>query len=103
MTRKSAFTVAEMKALWRSASRGKSKGKNDRIEKNQGGVSYYLFGNEIAFYDPANETVTVSDAGWRSTTTKDRLNTLGVGVHQKDFRWYLGKEPWKGTYTFRVR
>ncbi|MDD5539762.1 MAG: hypothetical protein PHG61_03620 [Candidatus Marinimicrobia bacterium] len=42
---KSAFTVSEMKALLKSKYVGKSKGRNDRIEKNRGGVTYYLFGN----------------------------------------------------------
>jgi hypothetical protein len=103
MARKSAFTVTEMKTLWSSRSVGKSKGKNDRIEKNRGGVSYYLFGNEIAFYDPERHTVTVDDAGWQSATTKDRLSALGVRVTQKDFNWYLGNRPWTGSYTFSVR
>ena len=117
--RKSAFSVAEMKALWsHRTSVGRSKGKNDRIEKNRGGVTYYLFGNEIAHYDPGSRTVTVRDAGYLSATTKDRLNGLlgkkNLGISQKDGVWFLlkytpskgwnheGKKKWPGHISFRV-
>lgn len=103
---KSAFTVSEMKALLKSKYVGRSKGKNDRIEKNRGGVTYYLFGNAIAHYDPATRTLTLTDAGWQSSTTKNRLNLLGAGITQRDFRWYCGsgryEKPWTGMKKIRV-
>lgn len=103
---KSAFTVSEMKALLKSKYVGKSKGRNVRIEKNRGGVTYYLFGNAIAHYDPATRTLTLTDAGWRSATTKNRLNLLGAGISQRDFQWYVGtgryEKPWTGTTRRRV-
>ena len=56
----------------------------------------YLHGNKIAMVD--DTTVTVFDGGWRSNTTKSRLNALcdefciaGEGVFQKDFLWYVRK------------
>ena len=107
-----AFSVPDMKAQWKSKYVGKSQGTRDRIEKNRGGVSYYLLGNEIAFYDPETKIVTISDAGWQTSTTKDRLNGLlysgksKARIHQKDGIWYLqvGKAVtlWPGTYKFKV-
>jgi hypothetical protein len=103
---KSAFTVSEMKALLKSKYVGKSKGKNDRIEKNRGGVSYYLFGNEIAHYNPSTRVLSLTDARWRSSTTKNRLNLLGANITQKDFAWYTTKNgrvvEWTGTKSIRV-
>ena len=61
---------------------------------NLGDVRFvYLHGNLIATV--TRDEVTVEDAGWQTTTTKSRLNailrgfTLGFGIYQKDFEWYL--------------
>ena len=62
MAKKSAFSIPEIKAFWASKSVKRSKGKNDRLEKNAGGVTYYLFGNAIAHYDPGTHTLKLSDA-----------------------------------------
>lgn len=88
---KMAFTVTEMKALLKSKSVGRSKGKNDRIEKNRGGVSYYLFGNEIGHYDPSSRTLTVSDGNHLSMTTANRVNLLMPRGHmiRRDYTFYL--------------
>jgi len=61
------------------------------------GVSFiYLHGNQIASVD--EDSMTIYDGGWQSTTTKSRLNALcnefcvaGEGVFQKDFVWYVRK------------
>lgn len=39
-------------------------------------ISVKLHGNEIAAIRPAEGTVWVSDCGWRTVTTKSRINTL---------------------------
>jgi hypothetical protein len=42
----------------------------------------------------------ISDGGWQSNTTKERLNGLpNVSVHQKNFQWYLNGEAWTGNWT----
>lgn len=80
-------------------------------------ASMYLHGNLIAKriglcndYDLA-----LSDGGWESNTTKERLNGLlnyigaGVCVTQKDYVWYIGAlravvdEDWLGSVVVRVR
>ena len=61
------------------------------------GVSFvYLHGNQIATID--EDSMTVYDGGWQSTTTKSRLNALcnyfcmdGECVYQKNFQWYVDK------------
>ncbi len=69
-------------------------------------VSMYLHGNLIA--ERNTQTVRLHDAGWQTTTTKDRLNglldTLGLGrIYQKDFAWYVGDgEAWNGSREFSL-
>ena len=54
----------------------------------------YLHGNLIAYRDPRG-LVYITHAGWRSNTTKERLNGLdGVRINQKDFTWYLNGHEW---------
>lgn len=103
---KSAFSIAEMKALWKSNRVSRVKGRNDRIEKNRGGVSYYLFGNQIAHYDPSTRTLLLRDSGFRTSTTKNRLNSLGANITQRDYTWYTTKNgrimEWTGSKRIRV-
>jgi hypothetical protein len=53
-----------------------------------------LHGNKIA--EVSDDTMTIFDGGYQSTTTKSRLNALcdefcvtGEGVFQKNFQWYV--------------
>jgi len=55
-----------------------------------------LHGNKIAEIN--DDSMTIFDGGWQTTTTKSRLNALcdafcitGEGVFQKDFVWYVRK------------
>tara|TARA_R100000654_G_scaffold74273_1_gene108275 strand:+ start:1117 stop:1374 length:258 start_codon:yes stop_codon:yes gene_type:complete len=52
-------------------------------------------------------TLMITNAGWESKTTKERLNGLineylgypnciGRGIHQKNFVWYLNGKEWNG-------
>lgn len=54
----------------------------------------YLHGNKIAEID--DDSMTIFDGGYQSTTTKSRLNALcdefciaGEGVFQKNFQWFV--------------
>ena len=69
---------------------------NTQVVTNDGLSSVYLHGNLIAQVD--DNTVTIFDGGWKSHTTKSRLNAIcsefciaGEGVFQKDFLWYVNK------------
>ena len=58
----------------------------------------YLHGNLIAKKE--NGAVYISNAGWATNTTKERLNGLsGVHINQKNFVWYLNGKEWNGTWT----
>jgi hypothetical protein len=55
----------------------------------------YLHGNLIAVND--NGTISVSNAGWFSKTTKERLNGIqGVNIKQSKGLWYLNGAEWNG-------
>jgi len=59
----------------------------------------FLHGTAIARRYLLTGTVLVRHADWRTNTTKERLNGVlamigRAGIHQKDFRWYLGDRAW---------
>ncbi len=61
----------------------------------------YLFGNLIATLDHnVGGVMKISNAGWESNTTKERLNALpNVSIQQKNWKWYLNGELWDGRFT----
>lgn len=58
-----------------------------------------LHGNEIAkLY--SDGSIDVTNAGWFTRTTKDRLNGIpGVSINQKAGVWYLNGVEWDGSWT----
>jgi len=58
-----------------------------------------LFGNEIAYrYNDPERTLSITNCGWKSNTTKDRLNAIeGVSINQSKKVWYLNGEAWDGS------
>jgi hypothetical protein len=62
------------------------------------GNALYLFGNKIAEF--RNQELWISNAGWKSATTKERLNGLsGVNIVQRRGEWYLNGLPWGGEWV----
>ncbi len=64
---------------------------NMRVDVNNGVAKLYLHNNCIGINDHGD--VSISNAGWPSNTTKERLNgiltTLGKsGIYQKAFIWW---------------
>lgn len=58
----------------------------------------YLHNNLIAV--KVNGELYITNAGWESNTTKERLNGLpGVSIYQKNFVWYLNGKEWNGELT----
>ena len=57
-----------------------------------------LHGNAIAYlYNDPQRTLSITNCGWFSKTTKERLNAIpGVSVKQKNFDWYLNDVKWDG-------
>lgn len=58
----------------------------------------YLFGNLIAVLEQG--VLKVTNAGWFSKTTKERLNGLpNVNIRQSKGKWYLNDNFWDGKLT----
>jgi hypothetical protein len=67
----------------------------------ENGITYLkLFGNKIAALE-SDGKMWVSNAGWSTNTTKERLNGLpGVHIVQKDWGWFLNGMAWDGKPIF---
>ena len=53
---------------------------------------YYLFGNLIAEFFHKTKMLRVMDAGWKTATTKSRINSLlphNVWIYQEKGTWYF--------------
>ena len=57
-----------------------------------------LHGNSIAFrYNDPNKTISITNCGWKSNTTKERLNSIdGVNIYQRKGAWFLNDNEWNG-------
>ena len=62
------------------------------------GQSLWLFNNKIA--EHREDGLYITNAGWKSNTTKERLNGLpDVSISQKKGEWYLNGNLWDGAWT----
>lgn len=69
---------------------------NTEVIAEDGVTKLVLFGNVIAIRD-ANGDLFITSCGWRSATTKERLNGLpGVSISQRKGDWYLNGNKWDG-------
>lgn len=57
-----------------------------------------LHGNPIAYkYNDPENTLSITNAGWDSKTTKERLNALpNVSICQRKGQWFLNGKLWDG-------
>jgi hypothetical protein len=57
-----------------------------------------LYGNEIAYlYNDPQKTLSITDAGWETVTTKERLNGIpNVKISQIKGKWHLNGVEWDG-------
>lgn len=79
------------------AGRKFSKGNTKVFYSTSYGWVLSLFGNAIAIKSENDNTFQITDAGWNTVTTKDRLNALpGVKIVQKGRIWYLNGIQWDG-------
>lgn len=59
------------------------------------GMTLFLHNNPIARHTP--DGLEITNAGWSTSTTKERLNGLpGVHIVQKAGTWYLNGNEWDG-------
>jgi hypothetical protein len=72
---------------------------NMKVEESYGIWKLKLHNNTIATIDELG-VLSVSNAGWASNTTRERLNGLpNVHVKQKNWNWYLNGKEWNGEWT----
>ena len=57
-----------------------------------------LFGNDIAYrYNDPNNTLSITNCGYNTATTKERLNALpNVSIRQTNRKWFLNGKEWDG-------
>lgn len=76
--------------------------RKGNMKVESGGMNTWklkLHGNTIASIDEFN-MLSISNAGWMSNTTKERLNGLpGVRINQKNWNWFLNGVEWDGQWT----
>lgn len=70
-------------------------------------VVIHLHGNLIAYVDNDVFKLYLSDAEYRTKTTKSRLNTIlslyDLGkIYSKNYQWYLNDEKWTGSKEFEI-
>ena len=79
-------------------SRETFKKSNMEVDQCYGQFRLKLHGNVIATIDELG-VLTVSNAGWPTNTTKERLNGIpGVSVHQRNWNWFLNGVEWDGSW-----
>jgi len=72
---------------------------NMAVVEDYGVYKLKLHNNTIAVLDEFN-MLSISNAGWRSNTTKERLNGLpNVHIKQKNWNWFLNGQEWNGEWT----
>lgn len=70
--------------------------QNMKVREMNGKFYLKLHGNIIAVLHEDN-TLQITNCGWFSNTTKERLNGLWcVDIYQKNFVWYLNGKEWNG-------
>ena len=83
-------------AVDRFLNRSEFKKSNMAVSIEEGITYLKLHNNKIAAL-LADGRMWVSNAGWRSNTTKERLNGLpGVNIYQRNWEWFLNNQPWDG-------
>ena len=60
------------------------------------GKQLLLFGNTIAKW--TNNNIWITNAGWKTVTTRDRLQLLGAKLKVKKGIWYLNDVEWDGNW-----
>lgn len=88
-------SVSRLAAAALVAGKKYSNGKNTKVDSS----GIYLHGNHIA-RNAGEGHVAISNRGWFTLTTKDRLNAIpNVNIYQKRGAWFLNNQPWNGEWV----
>jgi hypothetical protein len=76
----------------------KFRNDNTIVEVKENVTVLKLHGHSIAYlYNDTERTLSITNCGWFSNTTKERLNGLpNVQIVQKKGVWYLNGNEWDG-------
>ena len=72
-------------------------------------IEIRLFGYLIGVVEPDTMRIRLDDCGYRTSTTKSRLNALlgafvpGEGICQRNFEWYAADGEWQGSDEWPIR
>lgn len=71
---------------------------NTKVEVLANVTILKLHDNPIAYlYNDPEKTLSITNAGWESNTTKERLNAIpNVSIKQSKGVWYLNGNVWDG-------
>lgn len=70
---------------------------NTLVQTEEGVTKLFLHGHCIAKFDRANNKLFITNCGYKTKVTKDRLNILeGVNIYQRKGIWYLNNKEWDG-------
>ena len=74
------------------------KSSNTQVEVLPNVTILKLFGNPIAYqYNDPERTLSITNCGWKSNTTKERLNAIPkVSISQRSGKWFLNGAEWDG-------
>ena len=81
------------------------RGVQSRIERDDSTTRFIYRGTTVVEWFPLQERVVLRDGGWKSLTTKLRMNqasnqfSLGYTVYQKARRWFVRTNA--GTYRYK--
>lgn len=74
------------------------KSGNMKVIANGDTAQMFLHDNLIAVR--CGNELKITNAGWKTRTTKDRLNGLdGVSIQQKNGEWFLNDQEWDGSFV----
>lgn len=74
------------------------KSSNTQVTVEPNVTILWLHDNAIAYrYNDPERTLSITNCGWFSNTTKERLNAIpNVNIYQKKGVWYLNGNEWDG-------
>ena len=79
---------------------------NTTVVQNRNEMEVFLHGNHIATLCKISMDLRIFDGGWRSNTTKSRLNALlnefipSMRLNQKNWAWFLSDDLDGSTVPF---
>ena len=90
-------TITE-KAIEKFMNGEKFKSSNTNVEVLPNVTILKLFNNTIAYrYNDPERTLSITNCGWQSNTTKERLNAIpNVNIKQIKGNWFLNGKEWNG-------